>query len=173
NGLLQLGTNVCAVLGPATAGVIASTTNPGWALALDAATFVVSAALLLSIGPLGFTRPRTRARDDFVEGVREVRSRPWLVGAISSGALYTFGALPAMSVLGPVVAKQSLGGAGAWSAIVAAWGAGTALGSLASLHVRPTRPLATCFRLGLICGGPTLLLLAAAAPTALIAAAEL
>jgi hypothetical protein len=174
NGLLQLSTNLCGVLGPAAAGAIVATTNPGWALAVDAATFIPSTVLLLAIGPLGSVRrPPSRVRDDFADGLREVRDRPWLLGAIFSGAVYTFAALPAMSVLGPVVAKQSLGGAAAWSVIVAAWGAGTAVGSLVSLRVRPARPLATCFRLALICGGPTLLLLAAAAPTAVIAAAEL
>ena len=174
NGLLQLSTNLCSVFGPATAGVIVATTNPGWALAADAATFIPSTVLLLAIGPLGSVhRPPSRLWDDFFEGVREVRERRWLLGAIFSGALYSFAAIPAMSILGPLVAKQSLGGAASWSAIVAAWGIGTAAGSIISLRYRPERPLATCFAFGLITGGPTLLLLAAAAPTAAIATAEL
>lgn len=174
NALVQLSTNVARIAGPAAAGAIVALGNPGWALALDAATFVGATFLLLAIGPLG-PRARRAARlgADFLEGLREVRRRPWLQAAIASGAVYTLTAIPATTAIGPLVAKQSLGGAAAWSAIVASYGAGTALGSALSLRLRPRRPLAVCFALGLVSGGPTLLLLAAAAPTALIAAAEL
>lgn len=174
NALVQLSTNVARVAGPAAAGAIVALSNPGWAFALDGATFVAATILMLAIGPLVAPERRpARLREDFAEGLREVRGRVWLQASILSGTLVTLVALPAQSVIGPLVAKDSLGGAAAWSAIVAAWSAGTALGSLAALRLRPVRPLALCFTLGLVCGGPTLLLLAAAAPTALIAAAEL
>jgi hypothetical protein len=173
NGLVQLSTNVSRIAGPAAAGAIVALSNPGWALALDAATFVVATVLLLAIGPLAAQTHRpARLRDDFLEGVQEVRSRVWLQAAILSGVVAWLIAIPAEDVLGPLVAKQSLGGAPAWSAIVAAWSAGTAVGSIVSLRLRPARPLATCFALGLVFGPLPYLLLAAAAPVPLIAAVQ-
>jgi hypothetical protein len=49
--------------------------------------------------------------------------------------------VPALFVLGPVIAARSLGGAPAWGALSAAWGAGAAAGGIAGLRVRPRRPL--------------------------------
>jgi MFS family permease len=171
--LVQLSTNVARIAGPAAAGAIVALSNPGWAFALDAATFVPATVLLLAIGPL-VRRERTAGsfRTEFAEGLREVRGRVWLLASLLSGTLVTLVAIPAENVVGPLVAKQSLGGAAAWSAIVAAWSAGTALGSALSLRLRPRRPLAVCFSLGFVFGALPLLLLAAPAPTAAIAAAQ-
>jgi MFS family permease len=48
-------------------------------------------------------------------------------------------------VLGPLVAKQSLGGAGAGATIVSAFGIGTVIGGFVALRLRPRRPLlASC-----------------------------
>ena len=44
-------------------------------------------------------------------------------------------------VLGPLVAKESLGGASSWGAILAAFGAGAVVGGVAMLRVYPRRPL--------------------------------
>jgi hypothetical protein len=44
-------------------------------------------------------------------------------------------------VLGPVVAKQSLGGATSWGAILAAEGLGAVVGGIVMLRVHPRRPL--------------------------------
>jgi len=44
-------------------------------------------------------------------------------------------------VLGPLVAKEQLGGAGAWATIAVAWGLGAVVGGLVALRYRPRRPL--------------------------------
>jgi hypothetical protein len=49
--------------------------------------------------------------------------------------------LPAVYVLGPVLARDELGGPGAWAAIVATFGAGSIVGDLLLLRWRPARPL--------------------------------
>jgi hypothetical protein len=48
-----------------------------------------------------------------------------------------------MFVLGPVIAKQSLGGAPAWGLILALEGAGAVLGGVVMLRWNPVRPLLT------------------------------
>jgi hypothetical protein len=75
-------------------------------------------------------------------------------------------------VPGPLVAKRSLGGAGAWAAILVAYSFGTLLGNLGALRVRPKRPLVLAWSLILLCG-PSLALLAFATPAWTIALTEM
>jgi hypothetical protein len=75
-------------------------------------------------------------------------------------------------VLGPYIAKHSLGGAGAWGTIVAAEGVGALAGGLIALRARPARPWTTVCTLFTITGAQGLLL-AAHAPVGAIAAAAL
>src|SRR5213595_1695888 len=136
NALLGLSRSLAFVVGPAVAGVIAATTNPGSVFVVDAATFAVSAA------SLAFLRlPRSRRegeRHSFIAdlkgGWHELISHTWLWVIVAWAATY----------LGPVVAKQSLGGAAAWGLIAAGWGAGTVAGGLISLRWKPLRPMLTC-----------------------------
>ena len=48
-------------------------------------------------------------------------------GLVSSFAVFQISYFPALFVLGPVVAKRDLGGAGAWGAILACQSAGADL----------------------------------------------
>ena len=73
-------------------------------------------------------------------------------------------------MLGPVVAKDSLGGAAAWGLIVAAEAAGFVVGGLLGLRFRPRRPL-LAGSIGVLLWAPPLALLALAAPPGVIAAA--
>ena len=54
--------------------------------------------------------------------------------------------------LGPLVAKESLGGAGAWAAILVAFSFGTLLGNTWAMRVRPRRPLVFAWSVILLCG---------------------
>jgi hypothetical protein len=47
----------------------------------------------------------------------------------------------ATGVLGPVLAKESLGGAAAWATILAGYGAGLVAGAFVALRLRPRRPI--------------------------------
>ena len=74
-------------------------------------------------------------------------------------------------MLGPVIAARSLGGAPAWGALSAAWGAGAVVGGIVGLRVTPRRPLVAA---DLLMAGIALPLLALALSrsVALIAVAE-
>lgn len=70
-------------------------------------------------------------------------------------------------VLGPLVARQDLGGAGSWAAILAARGIGGVVGATALLRISPRRPLLTAV---LCCASAPVpsLLLAIPAPLAVL-----
>jgi hypothetical protein len=45
------------------------------------------------------------------------------------------------SVLGPAIAKERLGGAGAWTIVVVCFGVGSVVGGIVALRIKPTHPL--------------------------------
>jgi hypothetical protein len=80
--------------------------------------------------------------------------------------------LAAFTVLGPVVAKRSLGGPAAWAAILAAEGVGSLAGGVTLLRISPRRPLIAATVASATAVVPTILL-AVPAPLALIVLAGL
>jgi MFS family permease len=141
NGLLRLSGNASRILGYAIAGALVVAVGPGWALAVDAASFLVSAALLS-----GLKVPATRAGarpsvlTDLREGWHEFSSRQWIWVIVVQFSLVN-AAWSAAMVLGPVVSKRDLGGPAAWSAILAAEAVGMVLGVLLAMRIRPRRPM--------------------------------
>jgi len=106
-------------------------------------------------------------------GWRAFRSRTWLWASVVYFSLYLAVVFSPFLVLGPLVAKSSLGGAGAWAAISAALGVGAIAGGLVGLRWQPRRPLLTAFVMFLIAGPALIALLAAHAPLAAILAVAL
>jgi MFS family permease len=145
NGLMSLSRSTFGIGAPALAGVLVVAVGPGWAIAIDAATFWASAGFLARLRAPAPRRERERFVTELREGWREVSSRTWLWVSIASFALFQFACLGPYLVLGPVIARDSLGGASAYAVISAAAGAGAVVGGLVTLRVRPRRPLQACF----------------------------
>jgi hypothetical protein len=142
----------------------------GAALAVDAATFAVSAACLA-----GVRAPRLRdaaAESAFLaelrHGWREFSSRDWLVAVVLSAAISNALFFSSFQVLGPTVANDSLGGSSSWALIAALWGVGGVLGGALALVIRPRRPLLLGESAILLVATP-IALLALPATTAVIA----
>lgn len=140
-GITMAGSNI---VGPAIAGALVVAASPGAALLIDAATYAASALLLLRVSQSASARATTggpqRLLRELREGFAEVRSRTWIWSGLIVLSLINLVA-SAFPVLGPVVAKQHLGGAGAWAAILAARAVGGLLGGLGLLRLSPRRPL--------------------------------
>jgi len=75
------------------------------------------------------------------EGWAEFRSHTWLWAIVAQFAVVMMAWYGAFSVLGPVVARQHLGGPAAWGAITAADSLGLIAGGIVSLRVTPRRPM--------------------------------
>jgi MFS family permease len=167
NGLAQ---SVGTVVGPAVSGVLVAAVGAGWAVAADAASYLVSAYCLVRIGvPLVAAAARSSFVSDLRLGWREFRSRTWLWVVVVDAALWHLLVYAPFMVLGAVVAKADLGGAGAWGVILAASGAGAVAGGLVLLRVRPRRPLLAAVASSFTFAAP-LAALAVRAPVAVIAA---
>jgi MFS family permease len=170
NGLRATAMSGGEIVGPALAGVLVASAGPGWALAIDAATFAVSAAFLAGLRlPARVPRRATSFLRDMREGWRAFRSRSWVWSIVAAASLGNM-LWAAFGVLGPVVAKQDLGGAAVWGTIMAAMGVGALAGALIAIRARPRRPLVVSLFAITMFAVP-LALLAAESPPALIAAA--
>jgi MFS family permease len=173
NALLGLSRSLAFVAGPAIAGVIAATTNPGSVFVVDAATFAVSAA---SLALLRLPRSRREGERksffaDLKAGWHELLAHTWLWVIVVWASTFLCIVIAPFMTLGPVIAKESLGGAAAWGIIAAGWGAGSLLGGLIALRWRPPRPMLVCCILVLLIA-PAVALLALRAPAPVIAAAQ-
>jgi hypothetical protein len=107
---------------------------------------------------------------DLRGGWHHVRSRKWLWVSILDFSVFQLILLSSLYILGPVVARTSLGGAASWAAISSALGVGLVLGSVVALRFRPARPLRVAFALVIVVA-PPVALLGASSSTALIVAA--
>ena len=154
NGLLALTRSTASVAGPALAGVLVVSAGSGEAIAVDAATFLVSALCLarMRLGaapaaaiPDGGAVPA--GHEPFLAGLRrgwdEVRSRPWLRWGLIAMSIYHVFVLPSVFVLGPALAAKQLDGASSWAAIVACFGIGGVLGNVVALRLPLRRPVFT------------------------------
>ena len=170
NALVRLSQNSASLAGAAVSGVVIVAVGAGWAIGIDAATFGVSAVLVLtSRAPrTGRGARRTALASELREGWQEFRSRQWTWVIVAQFALVNLCFSPCVYVLGPLVAKQHWGGALAWSAVVSANAIGLILGSFLVMRLRPARPLlvATLATFGFL---PPFFLLAAHAPVWLAA----
>jgi len=147
NALRGLSFSFGNVAGPILAGLlIAFAGGPGGALLFDALTFAASIALLLPLRPRLVEQAMheedpAATTDHFwtslKQGWHEVRSRPWVVGFLSSLSVYHLAVLPAIFVIGPVLMDRELDGARSWAIIATSFGVGAILGDLLFLRWRP------------------------------------
>jgi hypothetical protein len=142
------------------AGLLVAAAGAGWALVLCGIGMLSTIPLLLAIrGSQPVTRDQTRPvqGDDGTEGAEgeapasmltelregwsEFRSHTWLWVIVAQFGVVLMAWYGAFSVLGPVVAREHLGGPAAWGAITAADAFGLIAGGLAALWFTPRRPL--------------------------------
>jgi len=129
------------LLGPAIAGVLIVTVGPGYALAIDAASFGVSAFYLARLHlPLHISLPPQSFARDLLDGWHEFVVRTWVWLIVVSASLGNM-----MSAVWVVLAatwiKQGHGGAGAWTAILVVSAVGALIGGATALRTKPRRPL--------------------------------
>ncbi|MFI0219238.1 MFS transporter [Streptomyces lydicus] len=170
NGLLRVGMNGAMLLGLALSGVTVALVGAGWALALNAASFLVSAALIRGLRLPARVRTGTSGWAELRDGWREFSGRQWLWVVVAQYAVVVAALNANAGVLGPLAAERDLGGARAWSLIVAAQALGTVAGAGLAARIRVRRPVLVAVIATFPLAAP-LALLAVRAPVPLIALA--
>jgi MFS family permease len=138
---------VAEFAGPALATALVLGLGAGWAFALDALTFLVSAALLTRVRPRarGEAAARRTLLADLREGYHEVRSRAWIWATVAVFALALMLSFGPWTTLGPTIAEEEYGSTGVFGLLAAAMGAGTMVGALIGFRWRPLHPMRVGF----------------------------
>lgn len=173
NAVLRMALNAAAISGAALGGFLVAAVGPGWALAIDAGTFFVSAGFL---GVMRVARDERLQATSFLtelrEGWHEFSSRTWLWVIVLAFGFLNAAETGAFNVLGPLVAREELGGAGAYGGLLASEAVGLVVGGLIALRFRPARPLLVgCAAMAGL--PPVLILLALGAPLPVLLVAAL
>lgn len=160
NALLSFSRAGLAIIGPTVAALLVVTIGPGWALAVDAMTWLVAAACMARVGIPARSREEAESPGmlrELREGWTAFTAHTWLWlivlafglgNAIHAGAWFT---------LGPALAKDTIGEAG-WGYVLSAEAAGILLTTVLMLRVRLRFPLRTGM-LGVVCfAAPCLML---------------
>lgn len=143
NAALRVAEAIGALLGPAVGAVLVALLGAGFVFGVNAITFAISAVFLLI---LKTGTPPVSDRDasmwrNLLEGWQEFRSRRWLWAVIAIWAvngLLVWG--PARPLIATVVIEDH--GPSGFGAVQAALGAGTVVGGLIAMRLKPLRPLA-------------------------------
>ncbi|MEU0521035.1 MFS transporter [Streptosporangium sp. NPDC006007] len=161
NALLGLGANSSRVAGLVLSGATVVLVGGGWALAVSGAMFAVAAVFTAALRLTPAERSaqaRHSVLADLRGGWREFISRQWLWVVVAQFSVLVMALQAAHGVLGPLVAKEHLGGAPAWSAVLAGEAVGMIGGVLVALRLRPRRPILVCTLLTVPTALPYLLL---------------
>ncbi|MFC6018213.1 MFS transporter [Plantactinospora solaniradicis] len=143
NGTLKIADAATQVGGPILGGLLIALTGAGTVYAVDAGTFLLSGLFLafIRLAPARRAAKRSTLLLDLRRGWTEFRSRTWMWSVILIWVF--FGIL----VFGPYIPLSSnligdrLGNV-AYAWVMAGLGAGTVLGGLIAIRLRPSRPLA-------------------------------
>ncbi|CAN5445549.1 MFS transporter [soil metagenome] len=152
-GYNSLGFSIGSVAGPAVGGVLVAFFGVGWAYAVDATSFALSAVLLLLARVTQVARPTAADSSLWGEvavGFQAVRQRTWAWSAMLYSAVYQFAVLGVLFVVGPVLIAEEYGGSRSLGLAVAAAGLGNVLGGLLLLRWRSPRLLHRSFVLMLL-----------------------
>src|SRR6202451_1281439 len=146
SAISRLAMNTGQMSGAAAAGLLVAAAGPGWAPGPVGIGLGGSVPMLRSIRAraVGSDTPETASSGLFRElreGWSEFRSHTWLWVIVAQFCVVLMAWYGAFSVLGPVVAREHLGGAAAWGAITAADAFGLIAGGLVSLRFTPRRPM--------------------------------
>jgi MFS family permease len=171
NAVLRLVLNASSIIGAAVGGIAVAAVGPGWAIGFDGATFLLGAAFIGAMSIQAAEREEvTTLLAELREGWREFRGRTWLWAVVLQFSVVNAAEVGGQNVLGPVVAKKSLGGPAAWGTILAAEAVGLVVGGLIALRFRPHRMLLVA-TFGILVMPIVLVALAVPAPLLVVIAA--
>lgn len=142
NATIKVADSMALLVGPGVAGVLVTFAGAGLVYAIDAGTFAVSALclLLVRVAAPAWAGGHSVLRDLRV-GWREFRVRTWMWSVILVWIVFGLFVFGPIIPVGSVLVTARLGGP-AYGWVESALGAGTILGGLIAMTVRPARPLA-------------------------------
>jgi MFS family permease len=144
NVLLSMSRSILAIVGPSVAAILVVTVGPGWALAVDASTWLVAALLMAKVKiPAREQRegaPKPSTLHELREGWRLFIGIRWLWIIVAAFAVLNAIMVGALFTLGPALASRTIGADG-WGYALSAQAVGLLAMTFVLLRVNVRRPL--------------------------------
>ena len=142
NAIVALSNNIGFVVGALLGGTLVTLYGSGWALLIDAISFLIAGFLVwnLDLPPMP-ERENNSVLLDLRIGWREFISRPWVIAVVCSFAIINMCFEAMWQVLGPLAYDQGTSGPRNWSLNLAAVTTGMICGSVIALKIKLKRPL--------------------------------
>lgn len=145
NSMVMMAISFAGLLGPAIGGLLVASTGAGWAVALDALSYLANAGLLLALAPKEGCSTGEGSGPGMLtalcEGWTAFASRRWLWMMVCLFAvMQTLSWAPA-EILGASIFSRRAHGAPHWGVLLSAMGTGATAGALMALRFQPRRPL--------------------------------
>jgi MFS family permease len=142
SAMSRLAMNAAQMAGAGIAGVFVAVAGPGWALATCGIGMLGTVPLLLAIRAPGAERTQSPSMlRELRDGWSAFRARRWLWATTCQYSVVLAAWYGSFQVLGPVVAREHLGGPAAWGLITAADAVGLIVGGLIALRLTVQRPI--------------------------------
>lgn len=153
NALSRMVMNGSQMGGTAIAGLTVAAVGPGWSLSVCGIGMLGTVPLLSSLEIRANERPEHRPSvwHELREGWQEFVKHAWVWAAVAEFLVVNACWYAGMLVLGPVVARDHLGGAAAWGWLNAAFSVGLILGGVLALRWMPRRPMLAVAALPALC----------------------
>jgi len=146
SSLLASARNTTRIVGPTIAGLLTASVGGGWAIAADAASFLLAAACFARISLPDLPPPAMDATTmfgDMREGWRYFKSQSWIWSVTLAFAVFNATNRGFWQILGPVIANHTIGAEG-WGLVLSAQGVGALLASVVLVKLplmrRPMTP---------------------------------
>lgn len=141
NALLKFSQTSAQIGGSALAGILVAGVGAGWAMAIDALSFFVAVFVVAGIPAVHREPSGDGMLHELREGWRAFISFRWIWATTLAATIWIGGFHASFAILGPVVAKSSLGGAPGWALVLASFSVGGVAGTFIATRVRPRRPM--------------------------------
>ncbi|MFM1750861.1 MAG: hypothetical protein RLY80_893 [Actinomycetota bacterium] len=143
NSSIMLSSNLAMIIGTAIGGILVASVGPGWAIFIDGLSFMFAGILVYSLRKLTPV-VKSSSESTFKElrtGWKEFKTHKWIVAIVAASTVIMAAERSIYSVIGPIVAKENLGGAKSWSVILTVWGIGSVIGVVFAGKIRPKYPI--------------------------------
>ena len=161
SSLLASARNLGRIVGPGTAGLLTAAAGAGWAVALDATSFLIAAACFARIRLPGAAVRAAHAPSmltDLREGWTYFRSQTWIWSVTLAFAVFNATCRGFWLILGPLIARGTIGARG-WGLVLSAQGVGALTASVVLVRLPlMRRPMGAALSLMAVAALPLVLL---------------
>lgn len=160
NSLLASAGNAARMVGPTVAGLLTVSLGGGWAIAVDALSFLLAAGCFARMA-LPDLKPRGEGDPTMLAELRQgwgyFSSRPWIWSVTLAFAVLNAVTMGVWHILGPVMANDTIGAQG-WGLVLSARAAGSLIATVVMVKLTVRRPMVPALSLMTLAALPLILL---------------